>query len=81
MWILLGLTDAVSYSENVKEIKRLSADPIDNRSGIEVLLETTFKDRRLLIKSGTELITEYVNREYPVFKLQPFVILYIFNKF
>jgi hypothetical protein len=71
----------VSYSENVKEIKRLSADPIDNRSGIEVLLETTFKDRRLLIKSGTELITEYVNREYPVFKLQPFVILYIFNKF
>ena len=71
----------MSYSENVKEIKRLSADPIDNRSGIEVLLETTFKDRRLLIKSGTELITEYVNREYPVFKLQPFVILYIFNKF
>ena len=69
MWILLGLTDAVSYSENVKEIKRLSADPIDNRSGIEVLLETTFKDRRLVNKSGTELIMEYVNREYPVFKL------------
>lgn len=76
MYILLGLTDAVSYSENVKEIIRLSADPIANRSGIEVLLETTFKDRRLVIKSGTELIMEYVNREYTVFKLQPFVILY-----
>jgi hypothetical protein len=76
VYILLGLTDAVSYSENVKEIIRLSADPIANRSGIEVLLETTFKDRRLVIKSGTELIMEYVNREYTVFKLQPFVILY-----
>jgi hypothetical protein len=76
VYILLGLTDAVSYSENVKEIIRLSADPIANRSGIDFLLETTFKDRRLVIKSGTELIMEYVNREYTVFKLQPFVILY-----
>jgi hypothetical protein len=37
-------------------------------SGIRVLLETTFKDRRLVIQSGMELITEYVNREYPFFK-------------
>jgi hypothetical protein len=36
-------------------------------SGIEVLLETTFKDRRLVIKFGIELITEYVNREYSFF--------------
>ena len=70
--MLLELTDSVSYSENVEEIIRLSADPIANRSGIEVLLETTFKDRRLVIKSGTELITEYVDREYP------FVILSIY---
>ena len=68
------------YSEYFKKIIRLSADPIANRSGIEVLLETTFKDRRLVNKSGTELIMEYVNREYPVFKLKPFVILIFFYK-
>ena len=43
------------YSEYFKKIIRLSADPIANRIGIEVLLEY--------------VIMEYVNREYPVFKL------------